>query len=177
MSPSEPWVPLGQVLKEWGLAGELKCLAFNPESELFAQVSKLYLGDGDEFVNYELERARRHGEHWRLKFRGVDDPERAQALRGAKLALPRSELPEVETGQIYVADLLNCDVLDPEGKILGQVHRIQEVGESQILWIRSSQGQETPVPYESDFIAKTDLQDKHLYLTKMALELFQMNLS
>jgi 16S rRNA processing protein RimM len=107
----------------------------------------------------------------------VNDPEAAKTLRGAKLALPRSALPKVESGQIYVADLLNLAVLDPEGKILGQVHRIQEVGESDILWIQNSEGQETPVPYEKDFIAGTNLQTRQLQLTELALDLFQMNSS
>lgn len=177
MNSPKAWVELGQVLKEWGTGGELKCLSYNPESELFRQVSRLYVGSEGRYHPRELEGARRHGKFWRLKFRDWNTPEAAKACGGEKLALPREEMPALDSGQIYLTDLLQIQVLDSGGRVLGKVVAIQQVGDSDVLWIETAEHHRVPVPYETDFVAFTDLKAGQLKLTAMALDLFEMNQS
>jgi len=177
MNSPKAWVELGRILKEWGIGGELKCLPYNSESELFHQVSRLYVGSEGRYHPRDLESARRHGKFWRLKFRDLDTPEAAKACSGEKLALPREEMPALDPGQIYLADLLQVQVLDSGDRILGRVVEIQQVGDSDVLWIETAEHHRVPVPYEKDFVASTDLKAGQLKLTAMALDLFEMNQS
>ncbi len=177
MTPPKPWVEVGKVLKEWGLQGELKCVLFNAESDLPSQITQIYLLAEGRYQEFSLEGAKRHGEFWRMKFRGLETPEAAKAYRGATLALPRENLPQLEPGEIYLTDLVGLQIEGPDGKPLGKVVETQQVGESDILWIETEEGARVPIPYEQDFIVATQISKKKILLSEMALELFEINQS
>jgi len=79
-----------------------------------------------------------HKGHLVLKFQGVDSISDAEALLRCELQVPRSERAPLESGDVYISDLIGCAVFDGEQKI-GIVEDVQfGAGEAPLLIVRSA---------------------------------------
>lgn len=68
--------------------------------------------------------------------KGVGDRNRAEELRGTKLYVDRSALPEPEEGEFYYEDLIGMNVVDEQGDALGSVIAVDNFGAGDLLDIR-----------------------------------------
>ena len=73
----------------------------------------------------------------RVHFAGIDDRDRAEALRGREVWLARADLPALKPDEFYLADLIGLSVerLRPEGRIqpLGTVVGLTSNGAQDLL--------------------------------------------
>ena len=157
MSPSRKFVRLGKILQEWGIKGQVRFLSFNGESEIYPKLQCLY-DEGAEHSCLEIEAVKRHGRYWLLKFKGYETPERAKELRGKTLGLDRSDLPKPRKGEIYVNDLEGLEVRAANGNIVGEIVGFLRVGDHEVMRIQRESQDEALVPYQDEFVEKTDLE-------------------
>ncbi|MCB2111772.1 MAG: 16S rRNA processing protein RimM, partial [Rhodobacteraceae bacterium] len=68
-----------------------------------------------------------------VRIDGIDDRDTAEALKGVRLYVPRSSLPEPEPEEFYHADLIGLSVVDADGAELGRVRTIQDYGAGDLL--------------------------------------------
>lgn len=176
MSAAPKWVPVGKLLREWGVKGQARCLVFNPQSEILLQTDHVFRNQGGEYLSLKIEDARRHGKFWLVKFAGYDQPETMRELRSSDLFLPRDQLPELQPGELYLTDLIGLTVLGPQSEPLGEIVNFVHTGEPPVLAIRTAQGQECFVPYEKDFISETQREAGRLVLTDLGKEVAEVNL-
>ena len=72
---------------------------------------------------------------------GVADRNAAEALRGVRLHVPRSRLPQIEAvDEFYRADLVGLRVEDPNGRVVGTVTAVQDFGAGDLLEIKPQDG-------------------------------------
>lgn len=93
-------------------------------SALLFERDSLCLTREDQSEEREIEALRRTPKGLLLKLVGVDDRDQAEALRGAKISVPRAELPELPAGEYYLCDLVGSEVVTPEGP-LGKVVEVR----------------------------------------------------
>lgn len=175
MSNKKKWIPIGKVLREWGIRGQVRCVSFNLQSNLYSQLEKIYLGSEEARRPFLLQEAKPHGKYWLLKFSGYEDPETARELRGLTISVPREELPPLETGEIYLSDMEGMAVLGPQGNPLGEIIEFQRVGDSEVMVVGQDPDNTVLVPYESGFVKSTSWEKRTLTLTDYAMELFNLN--
>lgn len=72
----------------------------------------------------DIEEIRRTPKGLLVKLEGVDDRDKAEALKGMRIVVPREELPELEEGEYYLCDLVGAEVVAPEGP-LGRVVEVR----------------------------------------------------
>ena len=77
MPSQSQFVPLGKILQEWGIKGQVRFLSFNPESEVYSKLS-YFLAEGAAASPLEIESVKRHGRYWLLKLKGYESPETAR---------------------------------------------------------------------------------------------------
>lgn len=152
----------------------MKCASFNSESDLMAEVETLYLETAEGYRPFLVERVEPHDEYWRIKFKGIENPETARKYRGHLIALPREELPELPQGETYLEDLLGFQVLGPEGEILGRVLAWETVGSSEVFLVGENLKSAHFIPYRREFVKKTDMEAKKFFLTPFAMELLNV---
>lgn len=125
--------------------------------------TRLYLGGkatGDEpgdLRPVEVESQRPHGRFLLVKFRGVDDPEAAKSLLDASLFVDREEMPPLEDGEYYHADVLGSRVVDVEGRDLGRVVDVFATGAHDV-WVIDSGGREWMLPVLESSVLAMDLE-------------------
>jgi len=105
----------------------------------------------------EIESARPHGRVLLVKFRGCEDPEAARALVRAVLYVDRAEMPPLGEDEYYHADLLDCAVVDKEGRELGRVTDVFPAGGHDVLVVESG-GREWMLPVVSAVVLEMDLE-------------------
>src|SRR5260370_1348340 len=64
---------------------------------------------------------------------GIEDRDQAEALRGLRLYLPRSALPQPEAEEYYHADLIGLDAVLEDGTRVGRVRAIYDFGAGDTL--------------------------------------------
>ena len=80
------------------------------------------------------------------RFAEVADRNAAEALRSTLLTVPRSELPPLEEGEYYHADLLALAAVSDTGEPLGAVVAVENFGAGDILEIERPDGKRFMVP-------------------------------
>jgi 16S rRNA processing protein RimM len=95
------------------------------------------------------------------RIEGVDDRDRAQALKGTRLYAPRAALPPpAEPETYYHADLLGLAVEDRAGRSLGRVAAVHNFGAGDILELDG--GGARLVPFTRRAVPVVDLEGGRL---------------
>jgi 16S rRNA processing protein RimM len=117
-------VALAEVLRPHGVGGELRLKVYNLDSrELFGrQELTLVTADGEARC-LRVESLRDVPGAVLLRLEGVGDRDAAEALRGARIEVPRDELGPPDEGEYYIADLIGCEVI-VGGERLGVVRDV-----------------------------------------------------
>src|SRR5450631_3790714 len=98
-------IELGVVGAPFGVRGWVKLRSFTDPPDRLLQHRKLQLASGGVWTAYQIEASGRSGGQLTVKLSGVNDRDQAQALRGAPIGVPRSELPQRNDKDFYRADL------------------------------------------------------------------------
>ena len=91
------------------------------------------------------------------QFEGVADRDRAEALRGTRLFVPRSALPPPEEEEFYHADLIGLAVETVDGRGLGRVVEVANHGAGDMLEVRPPQGTSFLVPFTRTAVPVVDV--------------------
>jgi len=78
---------------------------------------------------------------------GVEDRNQAEALRGLRLYLQRSALPQTETDEYYHADLLGLEAVLGDGTPVGRVRAIHDFGAGDTLELTRPGAPPVMVPF------------------------------
>ena len=159
---------VGRILDAWGVKGWVKVLPHSTEPEAlfsakswFLQVSDARFRPGftafSGTVSLNVDEAKTHSGSVVAKFAGVDDRNAAEALRGARIFLPRSSFPAASADEYYWADLIGLNVVNREGVGLGCVRDLMATGPHSVLCVEYIDSQEdgtnTPAERMIPFVA------------------------
>jgi 16S rRNA processing protein RimM len=154
VSPTEPerLIEIGVVGRPHGIRGEVRVFLHNPASDLLQNLDRVRLQAGDAAPReHRLERARPAGRHQLVAFAEIDSRDAAGQLKGARILVPRSELPRLGDDEFYVDDLIGLQVVC-EKQRLGTVSASREQGGIEVLTVESS-GEEIEIPVVEQFVA------------------------
>jgi len=90
----------------------------------------------------------------------VPDRNAAEALRGARVFVPRSSFPTAGDDEYYWVDLIGLSVVNREGVVLGTVRELLATGPQTTLVLAAEQDGkaiERMVPFVSAFVDTVDL--------------------
>ncbi|MDY7522518.1 16S rRNA processing protein RimM [Sphingomonas sp. AAP5] len=106
----------------------------------------------------------RHGSNGMIaRIAEVTDRNKAEALRGTELTVPRSALPPLEDGEYYHTDLLGLPAVSTTGEALGHVVAIDDFGAGDVIEIeRPSEdgkpGKRFMIPMNADAVPEWDAE-------------------
>jgi 16S rRNA processing protein RimM len=95
------------------------------------------------------------------RFAEITDRSEAEQLRGTDLTVPRSELPPLEEGEYYHADLIGLPAFSTSGEILGDCVAVENFGAGDIIEIErppmdGKAGKRFMVPMREDAVPEWD---------------------
>jgi 16S rRNA processing protein RimM len=116
------------------------------------------------FVNekpMEVENTWMHGDELIIKFRGVDTISDAEKLAGAEVAIPFEQRAPLDEGEVYLSDLIGCEVFDAAGQSLGLVTDFEETGATPLLRV----GDKLLIPFAKSICTEIDPANKRIVVS------------
>lgn len=153
------YVCIGAVAGAHGIRGEVKVKPFTEDPLAVGDYGPVLTSKG---LTLELQPLRVQGTAVVVRIDGVDDRNKAEALRGQRLYVPRAALPEPDEDEFYHADLLGLPVVDGAGNRLGTVATIQDFGAGDMIEVTFDGGGSAFLPFTRDVVPTVDLKAGHL---------------
>jgi 16S rRNA processing protein RimM len=157
---SSALIQLGFVGAPYGVRGWIKLRSHTDPPERLLDHRLLRIGQGSVWQSYRIESSGRSGGALTVKLAGVEDRDQAQALRGAQVCVPRSELPPRDDKDFYRADLIGCEVVNLEGIGLGSVRHFVETPAQVLMVVRGDK--EFWIPAVPQHLRRVDLQARRV---------------
>jgi 16S rRNA processing protein RimM len=152
-------IELGVVGAPFGVRGWVKLRSYTEPPERLLEHRSLQLRLG-AWRPYRIEATGRSGGQLTVKLFGVEDRDGAEALKGAMIGVPRSELPPREDKDYYRADLIGCEVVNLAGERLGVVQHFVEIPAHALMVVRGEK--EYWVPAVPQHLRRVDLQARRI---------------
>jgi 16S rRNA processing protein RimM len=147
-------VLIGHVVKAHGVRGAVRVRS---DGDAVLELERVIVGD----TPYRVLGARRERDTFLLELEGVDDRDRAETLRGTPLYCLRAELPAPADDEIYVADLVGCEVFGVDGARLGDVVEVVDGGAQELLRVRAG-ASEFLLPFVEPLVRSVDLEARRI---------------
>ncbi len=155
--PDERQVTLAAIAGAHGVAGEVRLKLF---SEGVATLRRhLNREGGFNAGTLTLTALRDDGKGGAIaRFAQCTDRNRAEALRGTALTVPRSTLPPLGEGEYYHADLIGLPAVSDDGAALGTCVAIDNFGAGDVIEVRRPDGKSFMVPMRVEAVPEWDAE-------------------
>jgi 16S rRNA processing protein RimM len=144
-----------------GVSGALRMKSFTSNPDDVAQFKKLSSEDATRIFDVEVVSHTGKGELI-VKVNGVKTREAADLLKGERLYVARSELPDADDGEFYHADLIGLTAKTVSGKTLGTVRAVFDFGAGDMLEILPKEGTLIMVPFTHAIVPIVDVIKGHV---------------
>lgn len=169
---------VARVVDAWGVKGWIKVEAFSADPQALFGTRRWFvrppdlptIRPGDPARRYppalKIHQVRAHGEYLVAQVEGVDDRTQAEALRGARLFVPRSSFPSAGEDEFYWVDLIGLEVFNRAEESLGMVAGLLDTGPHSVLRVlpRDAQSptQERLIPFVAAYVDDVDLKARRI---------------
>lgn len=168
MALSESRVCVGAVLGAHGVRGEVRIKSFTRRPEDVASFGPVETEDGARRFTVKVTRQVKDGVAASLS--GISDRDAAQALKGCRLYVPRSALPELpEEDEYYLADLIGLAVRWTDGpQEEGKVIAVHNFGAGDLIEIELAAPDAGPepqtlmLPFERDVVTQVNVAEGYM---------------
>jgi 16S rRNA processing protein RimM len=168
----EDAVEVARIADAWGVKGWFKVLPHSTSPEALFSAKRWFLQPSERGAKtfsgtllLKIRQAKDHSDTVVAWAEGVDDRDAAEALRGARVFVPRSSFPSTGSDEYYWVDLIGLQVINREGVALGEVRELLSTGPQTVLVLAYEQdgkAQERMIPFVSAFVDKVELPEKRI---------------
>jgi 16S rRNA processing protein RimM len=168
--PREDWVWLARVRRPQGRKGEVFAEILTDFPEKFAERRKVWLLK-DEGAPSSAPRAMELVNHWQhkggivLHFAGIDSISAAETLTGLTVAIPQSQRAALGEDEIYISDLIGCNVIDVAGsepREIGKIRNVDRTAGPVPLLIVDAMGGEVLIPFAKSYLRSVNVPDQRV---------------
>jgi 16S rRNA processing protein RimM len=122
-------IAIGKAVAPHGVRGDVRVIPLTDYPERFQKTAEVRLEDGRVLA---VEGAKYHKQFVLLKFRGLDDRDAVDFLRGKLLMVDRDNLVKLPAGHYFVFDIVGLKVYDEAGVCLGTVTDVIATGANDV---------------------------------------------
>lgn len=168
------YILLGKVTKPHGIRGEVKVYPYSGSPGNFTGYQSLLLAPVGDAARepYTIVQARVQGKMAILKLKECVTRSEAEALVNQEVWMHSSELPKLESEDVYLHQLEGMTAVTESGEQLGRVAAIVNTGGHDILAVREGK-REYLIPFVKEFIVRLEEDQVVLSLPPGLLEINQ----
>jgi 16S rRNA processing protein RimM len=151
---------IAHITRPQGLRGDVRIRIDFDDPALFdpGRETLLVLGAKSEPATIEACRMQ-HG-RWVAKFAGIESIDDAESWVGARVCIPRGQIPEAGDGEYFSFDLEGCTVY-AESAPIGVVVEVMDSGGGTMLRLDRS-GIEVLVPFVREYLKNVNITEKRI---------------
>jgi 16S rRNA processing protein RimM len=152
---SDRRVILGEIVGAFGVTGWVKVRSYTEPPDGLLGYDRVQVGREADWRELEIEAGAAGGRGLRLKLATIDDRNAAAGVVGARIAVLRSQLPALGSGEFYLSDLEGLEVVSIAGEVLGTLDHFIETPAHPVMVIRGAA--EHLVPLVGERLISVDL--------------------
>lgn len=135
-------VEVGRIVDAWGVKGWIKVQPFAADPQALFSTRRWFLKAPEGALRpgaaafpplLKIAQSREHGDVVVAQVHDVGDRNAAEALRGARVFVPRASFPTPAADEFYWVDLIGLAVVNREGASLGRVVGLLDTGPHSVL--------------------------------------------
>jgi len=133
-------VDVGRIATVFGVKGWVKIISDTQPMENIFSYGALWLKTKHGVKAIEVDEYRPHGKGLVAHIKGLDDRDEAQALSRTTIAVERSQMPVLDTGDYYWHQLEGLKVVteyNGQSSVLGRVAELMETGANDVLVVKA----------------------------------------
>lgn len=157
---SQELIAIGKIVAPHGVRGDVRVIPLTDFPERFFRMKEV-------LVNGKLlpiEAAKWHKQFLLLKFRGLDDRNAVDALRGQLLEVARENVVPLTDGNFYVFDILGMEVYSDDGSQLGVITDVIETGSNDVYVVEKAERRQLLVPALKSIVTTIDVVGKRMII-------------
>jgi len=166
MEPRGTLVAVGEVLRPWGLQGEVRVrpLTDRPK-ERFTNLHECVLWEPrpDRREPCRIASCRFEGESLLVRMEGVTSPEDARRFTGRLLAVAQEDVLPAPEGHFYPWEMAGAVVETRDGRRVGEFVRVGG-SEGQPLWVVAEGGREHLVPAVPEIVVDVNVAERRIVI-------------
>ena len=157
-------ITIGKVVKPFGVKGEMKIESLTDFPERFKDLDRVVLvAPKGEELPCRVKSVRYANNVPFLTFSGYDTPEKAKALNGWFVKVPREEAVALPEGSYYWFELIGMDVFSEAGEKLGTISDVFETGSNDVYVLKRG-SKEIYLPATLEVIKQVDTTAKKMVI-------------
>jgi 16S rRNA processing protein RimM len=158
---------IGLVGAPFGINGFVKVRPLSGEIDHLLKLrSVIVYRDGEErYLNIDEIASAPPGVH--IKFEGINNPEAAKTLNGARLIVSREQAAPLEEGEFYIEDLKGLPVSGENGELIGYISDIIEGGGGYLAEIELASGEKRLIPFRKEFFTEISPEKGKIVLSNL----------
>jgi 16S rRNA processing protein RimM len=154
-------IAIGKIVAPHGVRGDVRVTPLTDFPDRFLTMKEVLVG---ETRLLPIEEAKFHKQFLLLKFRGINDRDAVDALRGQLLSVRREDLVPLADGDFYVFDLMGMKVFTPEGERLGTISDVIETGSNDVYVVERPGNRPLLVPALKKIVTTVDVAAKMMVI-------------
>ncbi|QQG37442.1 MAG: 16S rRNA processing protein RimM [Micavibrio aeruginosavorus] len=148
---------LGEISTAHGVRGLVRIRIYGDDPQALSAHGPLFTSETGE-TSLIVRMKNSANKFWIAEIEGVTDRSAAEALRGTKLWIERSKLPEIENhNEFYYEDLIGMSVETEANGIVGKVIAVDNFGAGDLLEIRPPSGPTFYLPFADEYILEVNM--------------------
>ena len=155
-------VVVGRIGRPHGIRGEVTVEPRTDEPDARFAPGAVLQVDGP-VRQLTVGRAHWHSGRLLIAFEGVDDRDKAEALRGVLLEVDRApdETP-ADPEEFYDSALVGCAAVDPVGALIGTVLDVVHLPAQDLLDVETVSGRRALIPFVAEIVPTVDIAERRI---------------
>jgi 16S rRNA processing protein RimM len=151
---------LGKIGKPKSFKGETTLIFDVDEVDFLSNVDIWFILIANRLVPYSIENLYpKNNKTLVVKFKGINDDRNVDLLKNKEVYLPVTCLPKLEKGEVYLHELIGCEVLDDNYGNIGEIKGVNDQTSQRLLIVKKGK-KEILIPYIDQFVYKKDISNK-----------------
>lgn len=144
---TDNFITVGRIINYWGSSGAVSIELMSDNPTRFSPGSIVFINN----AKYTVLNKRSIQSKTVIEFEELGSISAAEALKGALIQIPESELPSLDDSSFYHFELIGLKVISAGDAYIGEVLKVLETGANDVYVVKTDSG-ELLIPAVKDII-------------------------
>ncbi|EYE89320.1 16S rRNA-processing protein RimM [Fervidicella metallireducens AeB] len=156
------FLKVGQIINTHGIRGEVKVYPLTDDVKRFSSLKKVFIKKDEEYIPIEVQGVKYIKNLVILKLSGIEDMNEAMRYKNVFLYVDRENAVELSEDTYFIADLIGIEVIEEDGRKLGNIVSVFSTGSNDVYEIKQENGKTFLIPAIKEVVKNVDIENKKM---------------
>ena len=156
----EKILQVGVITSTHGIRGEVKVFPTTDDPTRFKKCKSVILDTGKEHKEMKIESVKFFKQFVIIKFQGFDNINDIEMYKGKSLYVTRENAVKLKKDEYFIADLIDCKVVDEEEQEIGVLADVMQTGANDVYVVQMTDGKELLLPAIKECVLNIDIEGR-----------------